>query len=159
MDRQTVVMQLRPYRASDFEALYQIDQACFPAGVSYSREELGEFIGHRSSNTWVAEAEQEIAGFLVAGREPGRVGHIITLDVAAPWRRRGVGSALMDAAEDWAALQRSALIYLETAEDNTPAQRFYAARGYEKFETIEGYYANGRAAWVMVKRLEAEDEE
>src|SRR5437899_11543946 len=100
------IMQLRSYRASDFDALHQIDQACFPPGVSYSREELAEFIGHRNPATWVAEVEQEITGFLVAGREPQRVAHIITIDVVAGRRGRGVGSALMNAAEEWAARQQ-----------------------------------------------------
>jgi len=45
------------------------------------------------------------------------------------------------------------LIYLETAEDNAPAQAFYAGRGYEKLRMIDRYYSNGRAAWVMVKWL------
>jgi [ribosomal protein S18]-alanine N-acetyltransferase len=147
------IMQLRSYRASDFDALHQIDQACFPPGVSYSREELAEFIDHRNSATWVAEGEGEIAGFLVAGREPQRVGHIITIDVVACWRRRGVGSALMSAAEDWAARQQLRLLYLETAQDNVPAQPVYAGRGYEKLRMIERYYSNGAAAWVMVKWL------
>src|SRR5690349_13708871 len=134
MDRQTVVMQLRPYRASDFEALYQIDLACFPAGVSYSRAELGEFSVHRNSNMWVAAAEEDNAGAPVSRCVPGRVGPIVALGVAAPWDRRGGGSALMAARDDWAALQPTSLIYLEPAEDNSPAQRFYAARGYEKFD-------------------------
>ena len=153
MSHATVLMRLRSYRASDLDALHQIDQACFPPGVSYSREELAEFIGHQNSATWVAEVEQEITGFLVAGREPQRVGHIITIDVVACWRRRGVGSALMSAAEDWAARQQLRLIYLETAEDNAPAQAFYAGRGYEKLRMIDRYYSNGRGAWVMVKWL------
>ena len=71
----------------------------------------------------------------------------------ARWRRRGVGSALMDAAEDWAERQDLRLIYLETAEENAPAQAFYAGRGYEKVRMIERYYSNGASAWVMVKWL------
>jgi len=153
MSHATVLMRLRSYRASDLDTLHQIDQACFPPGVSYSREELAGFIGHRNSATWVAEVEQEITGFLVAGREPQRVGHIITIDVVAGRRRRGVGSALMTAAEEWAARQQLRLIYLETAEDNAPAQAFYAGRGYEKLRMIDRYYSNGRGAWVMVKWL------
>ena len=153
MSHATVLMRLRSYRASDLDALHQIDQACFPPGVSYSREELAEFIGHQNSVTWVAEVEQEITGFLVAGREPQGVEHIITIDVVAGRRRRGVGSALMNAAEEWAARQQLRLIYLETAEDNAPAQAFYAGRGYEKLRMIDRYYSNGAAAWVMVKWL------
>lgn len=49
------------------------------------------------------------------------------------------------------------MIYLETAEDNLIAQRFYQARGYAKVQRVEGYYANGQAAWVMAKTLKAAD--
>ena len=45
------------------------------------------------------------------------------------------------------------LIGLETAEDNLPAQQFYAKRGYRKVDEIEGYYGDGSTAWVMVKEL------
>ncbi|PYV22992.1 MAG: hypothetical protein DMG24_15200 [Acidobacteria bacterium] len=151
-------MQLRPYRASDLCTLYQIDQACFPPGVSYSREELAGFIGHRGSKTWVAEAEGGIVGFLVAGREPRQVGHIITIDVVERWRRLGIGRALMHAVEQWAERQGLRLIYLETAAGNTTAQKFYAGLGYERFKKVERYYSNGEAAWVMVKWLKGKGE-
>ena len=146
-------MQLRPFRPADLETLYRIDQACFPPGVSYSREELGGFIAHPNSRTWVAHAGDEIVGFLVAGREPQQVGHIITIDVLEQWRRRAVGSALMDAAENWGRQQGLQLIYLETGEDNDAAKAFYGRRGYVKRRRIDRYYPNGRAAWIMVKRL------
>jgi ribosomal-protein-alanine N-acetyltransferase len=147
-------MLIRSYRRSDLDTLHQIDQACFPPGVSYSRVELANFIDHRRSQAWIAEEEGAIVGFLVADGQPQRVGHIITIDVVAEWRRRGVGTLLMDAAEDWAQARRLRLIYLETSERNAPAQRFYTQRGYEKLKLIERYYGNGDAAWVMVKWLE-----
>lgn len=146
-------MQIRPFRPADLQTLYEIDQACFPPGVSYSCEELARFISHRNSKTWVAQAGDEIAGFLIADRQPQQVGHIITLDVVERWRRRGIGAKLMDDAEKWAQREGLRLIYLETAEDNLAAQRFYNARGYEKVEKIDRYYSNGAAAWVMVKWL------
>ncbi len=146
-------MQLRPFTPADLETLYRIDQACFAPGVSYSREELVGFIAHRNSRTWVAHVGNEIIGFLVAGRESPQVGHIITIDVVEQWRRRAVGMALMDAAEDWARRQGFRVICLETAEDNDAAKAFYRKRGYVKYRRVERYYANGAAAWIMVKRL------
>ncbi len=146
-------VSLRPFRPDDLEILYRIDQACFPPGVSYSRQELAAFIAHRSSRTWVATAGEQTIGFLVASRAPRRVGHIVTIDVAEPWRRRHVGRVLMDAAEDWAHAEKLRLIYLQTAEDNLAAQAFYEKRGYVKLKRVAGYYANGVAAWVMVKPL------
>lgn len=148
-------MQVRPYRESDLDTLYRIDQTCFPPGVSYSRQELESFIVQRRAVTWVAEAGEETIGFLVAHREPQQKGHIITIDVVESRRRRGVGGALMDAAEAWADHSELTLIYLETAVDNVAAQSFYERRGYEKFRTIENYYRNGAAAWLMVKRLKS----
>jgi ribosomal-protein-alanine N-acetyltransferase len=146
-------MRLRPYHPDDLETLYEIDQACFVPGVSYSRKELAAFIGHRNSQTWIAEEAGRVAGFLIAHREPRQILHIVTIDVVKAWRRRGVGSLLMDAAEQWAREHGLRMIGLETAQDNLAAQRFYKARGYTKVEEIDNYYADGTAAWVMVKEL------
>jgi ribosomal-protein-alanine N-acetyltransferase len=146
-------MIVRSYQASDLPTLSEIDRTCFPPGIAYSRKELESFIGHRSSQTWVVEAEGQVVGFVVASRQPPRVGHIITIDVVAAWRRRSVGSALMEAAESWARKARLELIYLETPEDNLEAQGFYEARGYKKVDKVDRYYSNSLAAWVMVKRL------
>jgi len=146
-------MLLREFRQTDFETLYRIDQACFPPRVSYSRGELAAFIRHPSAATWIAEDNREIVGFLIADREEKGAAHIVTIDVVEGRRRSGVGKALMDAVETWATRQGLRLIHLETAESNGGAQAFYQGRGYRKLETIEDYYADGQAAWVMVKSL------
>lgn len=146
-------MTLRPFRPTDLATLYEIDQACFVPGVAYTREELRSFTTNRYSQTWVTEAEGEITGFLIAQREARRILHIVTIDVSAAWRRRGIGSQLMEAAERWGQEHDLRLIGLETAAHNQAAQRFYAARGYRKVDEIPGYYADGTTAWVMVKEL------
>jgi len=146
-------MRPRPFRPDDLRTLFEIDQACFVPGISYTQEELRAFIGHRHSQTWVAEEAGEIAGFLIAHREPRKILHIVTIDVLKAWRRRKVGSLLMDAAEQWAGDHGLSMIGLETAQDNLVAQRFYIARGYLKVDEIEQYYNDGTTAWVMVKEL------
>ena len=148
-------MRLRAYRAKDLPTLYEIDHACFPPGIAYSRTELAGFIGHHLSQTWIAEEEESemITGFLIATREPRKILHIVTIDVVEASRRSGVGSLLMDAAEAWAWANKLRRIGLETAENNLGAQRFYEARGYAKIDKLDGYYPNGVAAWVMVKDL------
>ncbi len=148
-------MELRAFKPSDLDTLCEIDCACFPPGISYSRSEMAEYVGGKRSRTWVAQDDNRIVGFLIAeGDDQGS--HIITVDVAPEWRRRGVATVLMDAAEEWAREQGAELIYLETAEDNIVAQRFYGQRGYKKIDTIEHYYSNGAAAWVMTKKLRSE---
>ncbi len=46
---------LRDYRAADFERLWQIDQLCFPQGISYTQMELSGFITRRNAITLVAD--------------------------------------------------------------------------------------------------------
>ena len=146
-------MEILPFKTADLETLYKIDQECFPPGISYSQEELARFIRHRLAKTWVAHSENEVVGFLVFGREPQKVGHIVTIDVVEGRRGTGVGKALLKTAEDWAQRQGLGLIYLETADDNRVAQNFYIAHGYTKVEEIPNYYPNHLTAWVMVKWL------
>ena len=146
-------MKLRPFKRPDLAALHRIDQACFPPGTSYSARELDRFVSHSKSQTWVAEERAGIAGFLILSQEPQKVGHIVTIDVIESQRRSGVGSMLMDAAETWATRNGFRLIYLETADDNRPAQAFYAKRGYAKVDEVANYYSNGQTAWVMVRWL------
>src|SRR5208283_1700654 len=110
-------MRLRPYQPGDLPTLYDIDQACFAPGISYTREDLTAFLGHRRAQTWVAEEAGEITGFLIALREPRSTLHIITIDVVEAWRRTGVGSLLMEAAEQWADDHGLRTIELETAQD------------------------------------------
>lgn len=146
-------MLLRAFNPGDLTILREIDAACFPPGVSYSQEELRAFIAHRNSRTWVAQEGEQVIGFLIAQKAPFRSVHIITIDVAQGSRRRGAGRALLGAAEAWAVLEGAGSMELETAVDNWTAQAFYDKQGYVKARKIENYYANGAAAWVMVKRL------
>ena len=150
-------MHLRAFRSEDLETLYLIDQACFAPGISYPRAELNGFISQRQSRTWVAEESGEIVGFLIAERQAENVAHLVTIDVVDRWRRRRVGSLLMDAAEHWAQNQKLLFVYLEAAENNTGAQRFYEARGYRKVDRVRNYYADGASAWVMLKWLKVKE--
>lgn len=149
-------MRIRNYRPSDLSTLHKIDQACFPPGISYSKAEIAGFIAAKGARAWVAGIDDEIAGFLIAVCESKEIVHIVTLDVVAAWRRKGVGRALMDAAEAWSVERGARILYLETAEDNYAAQSFYQTRCYVVVEKIDGYYGDGTSAWVMAKRLNAD---
>lgn len=153
----SAALRLRAYQASDLDALYQLDQTCFAPGVAYSRAEIAAYLRRLDSKAWIAETtseSREIAGFVIASCDRRRQGHIITVDVAPAWRRRAVGSLLMQAAEDWVRRQGGTEIFLETAQDNLVAQAFYLRRGYARLRRIEDYYGKDAAAWLMGKALD-----
>ena len=144
----------RPYLRSDFEALVAIDQACFPKGIAYGRQEMRFYLQSEGSHCLVAELPgTAIAGFIVTERSL-ELAHIITLDVLESYRRQSVGSALLRAAEEEAATRGAALMYLETATTNKAAIALWKKHGYRESGTIENYYGRGQNAFAMQKRLE-----
>lgn len=146
---------IRDFKAEDFETLWRIDQECFPPGISYSRPELKAYIRHRGAFTLIAcdTEKQNIVGFLVA--HGGPIGHIVTIDVIAAARRSGVGSLLLQAAEEKLQAAGSRAVGLETAVDNTSALAFYKRHRYNVIRTWPRYYSNGVDALVLRKALAA----
>jgi ribosomal protein S18 acetylase RimI-like enzyme len=83
---------------------------------------------------FVADDDGVLLGFVTCGEREhftGQVdGYVGELVVAGGCVRRGVGSALMSAAEAWAAERGLAYLTLETGAANTTARGFYGALGY-----------------------------
>ncbi|MGA8867235.1 MAG: hypothetical protein WB510_09710, partial [Candidatus Sulfotelmatobacter sp.] len=87
---------VRDFQSEDFDALWRIDQDCFPPGISYSRQELKLYLRRPKSFALVAAnaaasdspdskpapaailASNPIAGFIVAEAGGRGSGHIIT---------------------------------------------------------------------------------
>jgi ribosomal-protein-alanine N-acetyltransferase len=103
---------IRDFQPGDFDMLWRIDQDCFPPGISYSRPELRAYMRRRGSFTLLAvrdttsnssesaAADSFVGGFIVAEADNRGSGHVITIDVVKAARRSGVGSLLLQAAED-----------------------------------------------------------
>jgi RimJ/RimL family protein N-acetyltransferase len=86
----------------------------------------------------VAEDAGEIVGRLAVARDPHPASpHVADLGlmVAATHRGRGIGSALLAAAEDWARSAGITKLELHVFSHNQPAIRLYEKLGYER----EGY--------------------
>lgn len=144
---------IRDFQPEDFEALWRLDQDCFPPGIAYSKQELKAYIRHRGAFTLVAldERDHKPLGFIVA--HAGATGHIVTIDVSAAARRSGVGSTLLRTAESRLHAAGSGAVGLETAVDNTAAIAFYKRHGYSVTRVWPHYYSNGVDALVLNKSL------
>jgi ribosomal-protein-alanine N-acetyltransferase len=141
---------LRPFRTTDFDRLYEIDQACYPSGIAYSKRTLRWFLHQPASMCYVATAGEEIIGFVIVEWDASH-GHIITLDVVENQRRSGVGSLLLREVESSLALRGVRRIELETATDNEPAIAFWEKHGYRTRGILKNYYLDRIDALWMQK--------
>lgn len=154
----SVDFTIRPFRAADFDRLWQIDQSCFPAGIAYSQMDLTGFILRRKAITLVAEFasgdhRDEIAGFAIAQPRRG-IGRILTLDVVPEARRFGLGSHLLEECEQRLRTHGCTEVLLETAVNNDPAIKLYQKFGYQILRTLPEYYlSHGLDAFLMGKYL------
>ena len=171
-----VHIEIREFRRTDFDELWRIDQECFEPGISYSRMELDHYVRRRRAFTLVAEsmvkqtrktqrgssgrtasaqakAASEIVGFIVVEQDSKGVGHVITIDVRVEARRTGVGTELMNAAEERLRSSGCHSVFLETAVNNLRALSFYKRHGYSVLKTIPRYYQNNLDALLLGKRL------
>ncbi len=148
-----VAFVIREFKPEDFDVLWRMDQECFPPGIAYSKRELKEYVRQRGAFTLVASDADTgtVAGFIVVHQAP--TAHVITIDVGAQARRSGVGSRLLQAAEDRLRAGGSSAVGLETAVDNLTALAFYKRHGYSVVRTWPRYYSNGVDALVLKKEL------
>jgi ribosomal protein S18 acetylase RimI-like enzyme len=91
-------------------------------------------------------------GFLIAQQER-RTGHIITLDVPAAHRRKGIGSMLVRDAEERMARAGVREVELEVAVDNAAGVAFWKKHGYCTCGVLARYYAGRTDALHMIKIL------
>lgn len=147
-----VEISLREFRPDDLTQLWELDQQCFQPGIAYSRVELMHYIRRHGAFTIIAESGGEIAGFAI-GESLRRRGHVITIDVAESFRRRRLGSTLMDEAETRFRQSGCEVSLLETAVNNMGAIAFYKRRGYVVLKTIPRYYNGHLDALLMGRKL------
>lgn len=83
----------------------------------------------------VAEAERILVGTAMVG-EDGHRGWIYYLAADPQWQRRGVGRALMGAAEKWLRRRGVWKLNLLVRRDNLDATGFYQRLGFSETETV-----------------------
>jgi [ribosomal protein S18]-alanine N-acetyltransferase len=145
---------LRAYDPRDFSVLFRLDQSCFPAGISYSKTTLRYFLSLRSADCLLAIEDAHVAGFILTEENPP-LAHIITLDVAEKFRRRGIGSALLAESERNLTLRGVRTILLETATGNEAGVAFWQRHGYRIEATLKRYYLGRLDAYEMRKIMPA----
>jgi ribosomal protein S18 acetylase RimI-like enzyme len=113
---------------------------------------LRYFLALSSAECLLAVDDDKIAGFILSELD-GPLAHIITLDVAEPHRRSGIGSLLLDTAENNLFSQGVRTVFLETAVNNHAAVKFWSRHGYIVEGMLKRYYLKRIDGYEMRKTL------
>ena len=126
---------IRTFRfPEDYPAVYELWAKAGPGiqlRVSDEPEEIAKKVAHAPDLFIVAEnKEGNIIGAVMAGFD-GRRGLIYHLAVAAEYRQRGLGTALMDEIEARLRAKGCLRAYLMVVPGETEVLAFYRKRGWE----------------------------
>ncbi len=101
----------------------------------------------------VAEAGDEIVGFVMGTVQRAYEARILALAVCEQWRRQGIATDL--AQRFLMAFRQHGVkrITLEVRLTNEPAIGLYRSMGFEQDGIVEDYYNDGEDAYVMVRSL------
>ncbi len=148
----------RDYRVTDLEPMFQLDEACFAEEFRFDRESMRDFAEEQNAIVRVAEnGSGEIIGFVIVHVE--RVSqdwraYLVTLDVAAASRQKGLATRLMNEVEATLRAAGVQWLQLHVFTKNLTAIRFYERMGYQRMSMQREFYGeNGLDAFVYGKEL------
>src|SRR5262252_11107186 len=146
----TAPAQIRPFRPGDRGQVLALAPR-LTAGVAPWRDPVAvrraahnwvqtsiDTAGQPGHAVYVAIASERVVGVVSIREQTHFTGqtdaYVGELAVASGMERRGIATALMSAAEDWAARRGLALVTLHTAAANESARSFYRRQGYQEEE-------------------------
>jgi ribosomal protein S18 acetylase RimI-like enzyme len=130
-------VHIREFRRGEEEAVVALWRACdLTRPWNDPFRDIERKLAHSPSLFLVGEEEGQLVGSVMAGYD-GHRGWVNYLAVEPSRRGRGLGRALMDAAEERLRAAGCAKINLQVREGNVAARAFYEAIGYEPQELVD----------------------
>ena len=140
---------VRNYRPTDFRDIVSIEREAFsPKNPAY---DIFMYITH-GNDFLVAEVGGKIVGF-ISVMDSGADSRIMSFAVKKEYRRKGIGSILLDSAINRSRERGKLRVVLEVRISNTIAINLYKKRGFEIVSLIPCYYNDGEDAYFMVLNL------
>jgi ribosomal protein S18 acetylase RimI-like enzyme len=144
---------IRAATLDDLDALAELERTSF-RGDLLSRRQFRYLLTRANALTLVETQRGRLRGYvLLVFRSASTVARIYTIAVAAPDRRRGVGAALLAAAEKAARGRGCDRVRAEVRSDNRASLALFERRGYRRFGGYSDYYADGCDAARVERRI------
>lgn len=148
------VPALRQAALGDLDALVALEHAAFATDRA-ERRAIRHAIRSATMDVLVALIDGDVlVGAAVLERRKGsRVARLASIAVAPNRGGLGLGSRLLEAAEETARAHDCERLRLEVRADNGAGIRLYERRGYTRFAVRPDYYEDGMEAWRYERRL------
>jgi ribosomal protein S18 acetylase RimI-like enzyme len=144
---------IRPASLADLGALVEIEADSFQSD-RLTRRQFRHMLSRAHAATLVAEAGGCLLGYILLLFSRGTsVARVYSIAVGAQARGRGVGRALVAAAEVRAWEEERAYVRLEIRRDNLASQALFEAAGYRRFGVLSDYYEDHMEALRYEKGL------
>ncbi len=146
-------ISFRPGTVKDAQRMWEIDQACFEPGISYTIEIFYYHLLINRDPSFVAVDDGQIIGFILTSKTEKATGLLVTIDILEGYRRRGLGAKLLEIAEQAQKKRGCRTIKLQVDVKNRAAIGFYTEMGYVKKKHLRDYYGPGRDAFLYSKDI------
>jgi [ribosomal protein S18]-alanine N-acetyltransferase len=132
------------------DKLCEIEEECFDQ-EAFTKRQIAYLLTDYNTVALVAKVNSDIAGFIIAQVEVEETisyGHIITINVAPTYRRKGIGKRLLSEIETLLKQKGMMESHLEVREDNNTAIKLYLNSGYQKMGKLEKYYGKKHGLYL-----------
>lgn len=144
---------IRDARLSDLNALVDLEERCFEID-RFSRRQFRYMMTRAQARLIVDERRRRLTGYvLVLFRRGTSLARLYSVAVDPASRGKGIGRALLEAAENAAIDAGFAYMRLEVRRDNAETIRLYRKAGYRKLGEVGDYYEDGMEALRFEKAL------
>ncbi len=144
------LIQIKEANYEDLPEVYEINKITFPNPYPISL--LFYFKTYYPKTFLVAKILNKVVGYVIATTY-ARDGEIISIAVLPSWRRKGIGSKLLETL--FKVLRKCDIhkVYLHVRVSNKNAINFYVKNGFKIISREPKYYSNGEDAFLMVKEI------
>lgn len=132
------------------DRLFEIEQQCFTK-EAFTKQQISYLLTDYNTISLVAKVNNEIAGFIILQLESEDdvvFGHIVTLNVATKYRRKGIAQKMLHETENILKSRGITESRLEVKQDNSAAIRLYQRLGYREIGKLDHYYGKKHGLYL-----------
>ena len=146
-----VGVKFRPMNQLDLVPIFAIEKSAY-GKEAWTMAQLKEESAAKDRMYVVGEFGGELIAYAGVVNLAGTA-DVLTLTVADPHRRKGIGRELLRRLIDWSRTQKCEAIMLEVRVGNEEAIPLYESFGFIEISRRKDYYGPGKTAIIMRKEL------